>query len=57
LRSRGFGLERPIADNGSESGRRENRRVEFHIRKVNGKDLDEHNGVRAGGSSVQQEGL
>jgi OOP family OmpA-OmpF porin len=35
--SAGYGLERPLADNASETGRRTNRRVEFHIRVVNGK--------------------
>jgi outer membrane protein OmpA-like peptidoglycan-associated protein len=41
LSSAGFGLEMPLDDNASEEGRRKNRRVEFHIREVNGKRADE----------------
>lgn len=37
LTSAGFGLEKPLADNATEEGRRINRRVEFHIREINGK--------------------
>jgi OOP family OmpA-OmpF porin len=40
LSSAGFGLEAPLADNDSEEGRRKNRRVEFHIREINGQRVD-----------------
>jgi OmpA-OmpF porin, OOP family len=40
LSSAGFGLEAPLTDNDSEEGRRQNRRVEFHIREINGQRVD-----------------
>lgn len=36
----GFGDEQPLADNDSEEGRQTNRRVEFHIRTVNGEAVE-----------------
>jgi outer membrane protein OmpA-like peptidoglycan-associated protein len=42
LSSVGYGLERPIADNVTEEGRQENRRVEFHIKEIHGKAVDEN---------------
>jgi OOP family OmpA-OmpF porin len=41
LTSIGYGLERPIADNVTEDGRQENRRVEFHITEIHGKPASE----------------
>jgi outer membrane protein OmpA-like peptidoglycan-associated protein len=31
LTAQGFGMEKPIDDNATEAGRKNNRRVEFHI--------------------------
>ncbi len=31
LSSEGFGQDRPIGDNKTDEGRKENRRVEFHV--------------------------
>lgn len=39
LTSAGFGQERPIDTNDTESGRQNNRRVEFHIAHVDGKPI------------------
>lgn len=40
LSSAGFGLEAPLVPNDGEEGRRKNRRVEFHIREINGQRVD-----------------
>lgn len=36
----GFGEERPLDSNATEEGRQNNRRVEFHIREIDGKPVD-----------------
>lgn len=53
LSSTGFGLEVPIADNDTADGRRQNRRVEFHIREIDGKPVD----ASAEPSGVSEESL
>ncbi|HVJ17174.1 MAG TPA: OmpA family protein [Polyangiaceae bacterium] len=40
LNPQGFGEERPIETNDTDEGRQNNRRVEFHIRQVDGKAVD-----------------
>ncbi len=40
LVSQGFGFTRPIASNASRMGRAQNRRVEFHIIKADGSDVE-----------------
>ncbi len=40
MSSAGFGMERPLDANDSDEGRQRNRRVEFHIREIDGKPVD-----------------
>jgi hypothetical protein len=39
LEAHGFGMERPLVHNDSDENRQKNRRVEFHIRTVNGESV------------------
>jgi outer membrane protein OmpA-like peptidoglycan-associated protein len=41
LESKGFGMTKPIDSNDSDTGRQNNRRVEFHILEKDGKPLSE----------------
>jgi OmpA-OmpF porin, OOP family len=41
LTSAGFGMDRPLVENDGDEGRRQNRRVEFHIRELDGRPADE----------------
>jgi OOP family OmpA-OmpF porin len=49
LEAHGFGMERPLVDNDSDENRQRNRRVEFHIRTVNGQPVGE-----AGAASLEE---
>jgi OOP family OmpA-OmpF porin len=40
LTSAGFGMEKPLDENSTDEGRQRNRRVEFHIREIDGKPAD-----------------
>ncbi|HEX7670017.1 MAG TPA: OmpA family protein, partial [Polyangiaceae bacterium] len=40
LASAGFGMEKPLDENSTDEGRQRNRRVEFHIREIDGKPAD-----------------
>jgi OOP family OmpA-OmpF porin len=41
LESQGYGMTRPVADNATDEGRRDNRRVEFHLSDVETMELEE----------------
>jgi outer membrane protein OmpA-like peptidoglycan-associated protein len=48
LEAQGFGMERPIADNATDEGKQTNRRVEFHIRTVNGEAVESADSTEVG---------
>jgi OmpA-OmpF porin, OOP family len=53
MRAEGYGRYCPLADGDSEEAREKNRRVEFRIMRLEGKDT----GIALGGAEAQQKGI